>query len=158
MHVSAAMKEAPESYYTNSHVRSNTGLNLPIKKKKKKPPFANNCSGSSVFLCFLRICRCGGGTKADGWREKTVRHACCQLLLTRLHEAKGRLPASSQTNGRRSGISASISDPSCASGSLNCSARAAPATLTPPGSRLFSRRVKSSKFWFSFLNQSGIMS
>lgn len=157
MHTSAAMKEAHESYYTNSHVSSNTGLKLPIKKKKLA--FANNCSGSSVFLYFLKICRWGGKNKSR-WveGEKTVRHDCCQILLTWLHEAKARLPASSQTNGRRSGISASISDRSFASGGLNCSARAAPATLTRPGSRLFSRRVKNSKLWLSFFNQSGIMS
>lgn len=126
MHIFAVRKETYRSYYTNSHINSNIAPKLPIKKKKRL--LKNNCWGSSVFIYFLKICR-WENTKADGWRAKTVRHDCCQILLTPVHEVKHRLSANNQANWRHSGISASISDCSLSSGSFNSCARAIPTTL-----------------------------
>lgn len=67
MPIFTAAKETYESYSTNSHISSNTVLNLPVKKKKKKA-FENNCLGSYVFIYFVKICR--WGKNKSRWVER----------------------------------------------------------------------------------------
>lgn len=74
MPIFTAAKETYESYSTNSHISSNTVLNLPVKKKKRKKAFENNCLGSYVFIYFVKICR--WGKNKSRWVERWSGPTC----------------------------------------------------------------------------------